>query len=89
MAAALSLIAIAVGFVKAIPPPSGCRRRRGRISCRGGGERKHTVGGRIRVLNLHEPGVAVKAIFGNRPRPADAKEPITLAGQWRMMLGQT
>ena len=28
------------------------------------------------VVNLHVPGVAVKAIVGNRPRPADANEPI-------------
>ena len=30
------------------------------------------------VLNLHVPGVGLKPCAGNRPRPADAKEPITL-----------
>ncbi len=50
---------------------SGC-------SCRGAGERKHTVGARI--LGAKPPSARrwVKAMAANRPRPADAKEPTTL-----------
>ena len=46
--------------------------------CRGGGERKHTVGGRILGGKPPRARRWGKAIAGNRPRPADGKEPITL-----------
>src|SRR6266446_8088378 len=56
-----------------MPPPSGCR-------CGGGGERKHTVGARILGAKLPRARRWGKASAGNRPRPADGKEPITLLG---------
>jgi hypothetical protein len=79
VAAALSKIAIAVGV---------CERQSllhqgvgvgvgGLVSCRGGRERKHTVGGRILGAKPPRARRWVKANFGNRPRPADAKEPTT------------
>ena len=50
----------------------------GRTSCRGGGKRKHTVGGRI--LGGKPPCArrVGKAIAGNRPSAGDVKEPISL-----------